>query len=157
MTPSLDMMRTAWNRMSGLPGGKTVFNKLLGRLVPYTGSIQPRVEEMRPGYGRASIEDKRAVRNHLNSVHAIALVNLAELVANLALIGGLPKGGRMIITGISIEYLKKARGRITAECRTEVPESLERREVPLHVTLRDEAGNEVAKAEVRSLVDAVRS
>lgn len=155
MTPSLDLMRKTWNRLSVLPGGKRVFDKLLGRLVPYTGSIDPHVEEMRPGFSRVSLEDRRAVRNHLRSVHAIALVNLAELAANLALIGGLPPGGRMIITGISIDYLKKARGRITAECQVEVPQALERHEYPIPVSLRDPNGVEVARATVRSLIDAV--
>src|SRR4051794_38932358 len=98
MTPTLDLMRAAWNRLSAIPGGKRLFDKLLGRMVPYTGSIDPHVEEMRAGYARVYLDDRRAVRNHLRSVHAIALVNLAELVANLALIGGLPPGGRMIIT-----------------------------------------------------------
>ena len=119
------------------------------------GSIDPHVEEMRAGYSRVSLEDRRAVRNHLRSVHAIALVNLAELAANLALIGGLPPGGRMIITGISIDYLKKARGRITAECQVEVPQTLERHEYPIPVSLRDPNGVEVARATVRSLIDAV--
>jgi acyl-coenzyme A thioesterase PaaI-like protein len=154
MTPTLDLMRAAWNRLSPLPGGKRLFDKLLGRVVPYTGSIDPHVEEMRAGYARVYLDDRRAVRNHLRSVHAIALVNLAELVANLALIGGLPKGGRMIITGISIDYLKKARGRITAECQVEVPQTLERREYPIPVSLRDAKGVEVARATVRSLIDA---
>jgi acyl-coenzyme A thioesterase PaaI-like protein len=154
MTPTLDLMRAAWNRLSPLPGGKRLFDKLLGRVVPYTGSIDPHVEEMRAGYARVYLDDRRAVRNHLRSVHAIALVNLAELVANLALIGGLPKGGRMIITGISIDYLKKARGRITAECQVEVPQTLERREYPIPVSLRDGKGVEVARATVRSLIDA---
>jgi len=155
MTPSLDLMRKAWNRLSVLPGGKRVFDKLLGRMVPYTGSIDPHVEEMRAGYSRVSLEDRRAVRNHLRSVHAIALVNLAELAANLALIGGLPPGARMIITGISIDYLKKARGRITAECQVDVPKTLERHEYPIPVSLRDPKGVEVARATVRSLIDAV--
>jgi acyl-coenzyme A thioesterase PaaI-like protein len=154
MTPTLDLMRAAWNRLSALPGGKRLFDQLLGRMVPYTGSIHPHVEEMRAGYARVYLDDRRAVRNHLRSVHAIALVNLAELVANLALIGGLPPGGRMIITGISIDYLKKARGRITAECQVEVPQTLERREYPIPVSLRDAKGVEVARATVRSLIDA---
>lgn len=157
MTPSLDMIRSGWNRLSKLPGGKRLFGKLLGRMVPYTATIDPQVEEIRPGYARVYLEDRRAVRNHLRSVHAIALVNLAELAANLALIGGLPPGGRMIITGISIDYLKKSRGRITAECHVEVPQTLERKEYVPQVSLRDASGVEVARAQVRSLIDAQRA
>jgi acyl-coenzyme A thioesterase PaaI-like protein len=156
-TPSLDQLRATWDRLQRLPGGKRIFNKLLGYFVPYTGTIEPQVEEVRPGYARVFFDDRRGVRNHLNSVHAIALVNLAELAANLALIGGLPKGGRMIITGISIEYLKKARGRITAESRCPVPTTLERTEYDNEVSLRDENGVEVARARVKALIDAAKS
>ena len=156
MTPSLDQLRSIWDRLHRIPGGKRAFNKLLGFFVPYTATIEPQVDEMRPGYARVHIEDRRAVRNHLSSVHAIALVNLAELAANLALIGGLPSGGRMIITGISIEYLKKARGRITAESRCPIPTSLARTEFDNEVSLRDEHGVEVARARVKALIDAAK-
>ena len=65
--------------------------------------------------------DRRAVRNHLDCVHAIALANLAELAGNVALVYSLPDDARFIVSGMEIEYLKKARGTITAIGESPVP------------------------------------
>ena len=146
------MIRAQWEQWSGRPGGKTVFSWLLGRIVPYTGSIGARVEELRPGYSRVTLRDRRRVRNHLRSVHAIALMNMAELSTGLALNVGMRPDARSILKGLSIEYLKKARGTLTAEANAPVLENNEEREITVRTEIRDQAGDVVATAEARWLV-----
>lgn len=147
-----NMIRLAWDRLGGLPGGKGVFSRLVGKVAPYTGTIDARVTELREGYGRAEMDDRPEVRNHLRCVHAIALVNLAELAGNATVSYSLPGDMRFIVAGLSIEYVKKARGRISAEAEVAVPEGRERREIMVPVTLRDPAGEVVARAELRTLI-----
>ena len=62
---------------------------------------------LRAGYAEVRMADRRAVRNHLDSVHAVALANLAELAGNVALMYSLPDDARFIMSGMEIEYLKK--------------------------------------------------
>ncbi len=147
-----NFVRTAWDRLASMPGGKTLFSKIIGRAAPYTGSIDARVEEIELGRSKVSLRDRPAVRNHLRSIHAVALVNLAELTGNVALAYSMPDDARFIVAGLSMDYLKKARGTIVGHGECPVVTTSERREYDVHVILRDAAGDEVARATLRTLV-----
>jgi acyl-coenzyme A thioesterase PaaI-like protein len=151
-----NVIRQQWDLLSRLPGGRVLFSKIVGRAAAYTGTIGAVVEELRPGHATVRMQDRPGVRNHLQSVHAVALVNLAELAGNVALAYSLPDDARFIVAGLSIEYLKKARGPITATSDCPVPTSSERQEFAVPVVLRNAAGEEVARATLRSLVGPKR-
>lgn len=149
---SRNLIRQAWNLLSGVPGGKAVLSRLVGRMAPYTGSIHATVSVLRSGYAEVDMADRKAIRNHLDCVHAIALANLAELAGNVALAYSLPDDGRFIVSGMEIEYVKKARGTIKAVGESPVPRTSVRAAYDVPVTLRDASGEVVAKAVLHSLV-----
>lgn len=143
-----DRILALWRALDRWPGGARVFSFLLGRLVPYSGSVRPRIRTLEPGRCRAEVKDRRGVRNHLRSVHATALATAGELVTGLATLTAIPPGVRGILTGLEADYEKKARGLLTASCRTEVPDAVaaddghtEHRAVG---EIRDEEGDVVA-------------
>ena len=98
------------------------------------------------------MQDRKAVRNHLDCVHAIALANLAELAGNIALAYSMPADARFIVSGMKIEYLKKARGTITAVGEPPIPKTADRAQYDVPVTLRDASGEDVCKVVLHSLV-----
>jgi len=147
-----NLIRQAWDLLSRVPGGKSVFSRLVGQMAPYTGSIHASVSVLREGHAEVVMQDRRSVRNHLDCVHAVALANLAELAGNVALAYSLPDDGRFIVSGMEIEYLKKARGTITATGESPIPRTSARAAYDVPVTLRDETGEVVAKAVLHSLV-----
>jgi acyl-coenzyme A thioesterase PaaI-like protein len=143
------MLRQVWGRLSPLPGGKWLFSRLLGWRAPYTGSMGATVTLLEPGHARVELPDRRRVRNHLDSIHAVALVNLAEVATGLAVLVGLPASMRGILTAFSITYHKKARGRLVAECRCAVPEVRASTDFDVEAIVTDTAGDVVARATAR--------
>ena len=113
-------------------------------MVPYTRSIRCTVVQFEPGYAEVLLHDRWRVRNHLRSVHAIALANLGELATGLSLIGGLSPRLRAILTGLDVRYTKKARGPLLAEARCTVPEIVSEVDHAVEATIRDSDGDTVA-------------
>ena len=92
------------------------------------------------------MKDRRKVRNHLKSIHAIALINLGEIASGLAVLSTIPDTMRGILRGIEAEYVKKARGKLTATANFELPSEIDDHS-PVKVTavLTDEAGDVVTR------------
>lgn len=145
-------LTSSWRRLHRWPGGKRLFSWIVGWTAPYTGTLGARFEELEPGYARVVLRDRRKVRNHLDSIHAVALVNLGEVASGTAMMAGLDPGVRGIVVGLSVEYLKKARGRLVAEARVDVPEITSPLEQLVVAEIKDGAGDLVARVTVTWLL-----
>jgi acyl-coenzyme A thioesterase PaaI-like protein len=128
---------------------------MVGRTAPYSGTIGARVEALEPGRAVLTLRDRRSVRNHLRSVHAIALANLGELASGLAATAAMPAGVRGIPVRITIEYHRKARGTLTAHGTADFPPVTGPTRVEVRAAIDDPAGERVADVTVEWAVEPV--
>jgi hypothetical protein len=140
----------SYRKLSRWPAGRWLFSKLVCWKAPYFASIAPRIEALEPGLGTARIRHRRAVTNHIGTVHAIALCNLAEFIGGLVCEVSIPADMRWIPKGMTVEYLKKAVGtmRATAMPGFAPHAADEGYELPFDVAVSDPAGDIVFRARI---------
>ena len=97
-----------YQKAARLPMGKRLFSKILCQQAPYFSTISPLVAELAPAYCEVHVRNKRSIQNHLRTVHAIAMCNMAELAGGLMTDVSIPTTHRWIPKGMTVEYLKKA-------------------------------------------------
>ncbi|MBO0768155.1 MAG: DUF4442 domain-containing protein [Solirubrobacterales bacterium] len=146
-----------WRRLSGVPGGKAIFTRALCVKAPYFGSISPHIEELREGHAEVTIKDHRSVHNHLGTVHAIAMCNMAELAGGMATEVSVPADARWIPKGMTVEYLKKARGNLKAVATLDpIPPVEDGVEVFANVEILDPSDQAVFRAKITMHVSPKR-
>ncbi len=149
----IKLLKLLYQRLSTLPLGRWIFSKSISFMIPYTGTISPYVMEVAPGYAKVRMSDKRRVRNHLKSFHALALSNLGELSTGLALHFALNDQGRAILSRLEVDFLKKGRGLITAVAQTKIPENSFRGPLLVEAQLFDEKRDLVATVKATWLIE----
>jgi len=140
-----------YRRLGKLSPSGWLFSRAVCFRAPYFGSIKPLVSVLEPGRCVAEIGHRRAVQNHIGTVHAIALCNLAELTAGLVCEASLPTSMRWIPKGMEVEYVAKAKGRMRAEAKPAIAAAHadDGYELPITVSVRDPDGTEVLRARIR--------
>lgn len=151
MSEKIPSTLAMYRRLAKLSPSGWLFSRAVSLRAPYFASIQPRVSRLEPGLCVAEIQHRRRVKNHIGTVHAIALCNLAELTAGLVCEASLPTSMRWIPKGMSVEYLAKAHGRMQAEARPAIAavHADQGYELPIGVSVRDPDGTEVLRASIR--------
>jgi acyl-coenzyme A thioesterase PaaI-like protein len=143
-----------YRRLQKVSPGGWLFSRLICFRAPYFASIRPRITALDHAHCIAEMRQRRAVQNHIGTVHAIALCNLAELTAGVLAEACLPTSMRWIPKGMEVEYVAKALGRMRAEAQpaTAPVVSDEGYELPIRVTVRDARDVDVFRARVRMWV-----
>jgi len=139
-----------WHKLQSKPFGKRLFSWIICRKAPYFTSIAPRMVSLEPGRGEATIAHRRAVSNHLGTVHAIALCNLAEFVGGLTCDVSIPASMRWIPRGMAVEYRRKAVGLQRAVATPAFPprEAAEGYDLPVDVVVTDPDGETTFTARI---------
>jgi acyl-coenzyme A thioesterase PaaI-like protein len=139
-----------WRKMQRWPAGAWIFSRAVCFKAPYFGSIAPTIVKLEAGRCEATIPDRRRVHNHIGTVHAIALCNLAELCAGVMTDASLPSDMRWIPKGMTVSYLKKASGTMHGVATPEIPvvSATVGYELPVNVDVRDPGGDVVFNARI---------
>lgn len=139
--------------------GNTLFSLGMVAKVPYFGTVLPLVQEMRPGYCRVTSPNWFGVHNHLGTFHAIAACNLAEAAMGMLMEATTPTTHRWIPKAMNVQYLTKAKTRLTAHADLVEPIDFdtltERRDVVISVRVCDTSGAEVVHADITTWVTPV--
>lgn len=137
-----------FRRLGGSKPGRWLYSQLICWQAPYFASIRPTIELLEPGTCIVRLRQRRAIQNHIGTVHAIALCNAAELAGGLATDATIPPAMRWIPKGMSVRYLAKARGSLVATASVPAIEDGPAREVHASVEVKDAAGTPVFDADI---------
>ena len=99
-----------FRKLGGSSLGRWLFSRIICWKAPYFGSITPHIEVLEPGRCVVRLRQRRAIQNHIGTVHAIAMCNAAELAGGMVTEVTIPDSMRWIPKGMSVRYLKKALG-----------------------------------------------
>ena len=143
-----------YQKLSPLPGGKRIFSRSICLFAPYFGTIKPTVMHLEPGLSRWSMPKRRAVHNHIGTVHAIAVCNLCELCAGTMIDATLPTTHRWIPKGMDVQYLSKANTDLIGTATLDIPTwpTDEGMNTPVQVTVLDTNGKTVVTAQINMWV-----
>lgn len=145
-----------WKKLGGSPRGRWLYARIICFKAPYFASISPLITRLEPGACEAELRQRRSVQNHIGTVHAIALCNLAELCAGLVTDVSIPADMRWIPKDMTVRYLSKAKGRIRATARpaTELRSASEPYDATIAVMLVDDDERPVASADIHMWLTA---
>ncbi len=150
--PQVPPVLRSFERLSRMPFGRWLFAHIVCFNAPYFATIKPRFHELRPGLCHVSLRKRRAVLNHIGTVHAIAMANLCELAGGMLMEVTVPTAMRWIPRGMTIEYLRKADTSVTGMARLDKSEWAQAEDVGVPVSVTDTHGAEVVRAVITMYV-----
>jgi acyl-coenzyme A thioesterase PaaI-like protein len=143
-----------WSTLSGNTLGRWLFSKIVCFKAPFFSTVSPVICSLENNLCVGYIIQKRSIQNHIGSVHAIALCNLAELCGGLMTDVSIPSGMRWIPKEMKVKYLQKAYGKIMAYATptAEFYASTDGYEATVIVSLKNSDSIEVVSAEIKMWV-----
>ena len=133
-----------WKKLKDKPFGRKIFSRGIGKMAAYTGTIKAVITDLKPGHCQSFLKERSKNKNHLKSIHAVALINLGEFTSGLAVLSGMSSQVRGILTKMEMEYIIKAKGDLTAECICQIPEVEDNLEYKVKTNIMNASGEVVA-------------
>lgn len=150
---------TTWKKLEKLPFGNWLFTQAVCFKVPYFRTVHPLIRELAPGLCRVSAPNRRGMRNHLGTFHAIASCNMAEIAGGIMTDATVPSTHRWIPAGMTVEYKDRATTGVTSIARLDtIPEfGDESMDLIVPVDVLDADGTVFVSAEITMYVTKKKS
>ena len=145
---------TLFRRLSRVPGGRWAFSKAVCRRAPYFGTIRPSVRAVESGYAAVALPKRRAVENHIGTVHVIAVCNGLEAAMGLLAEATTPRGMRWIPKGMEVAYVAKATSDLLCIAESDPALWTEPGDVAVNVRAEGEDGVVVVEGTISVYVSA---
>lgn len=104
-----------YERCLKLPFGRKIFSAMFARKAPYFKTIKPLITELKPNFCQLTFKKRKAVQNHIGTVHAIAVCNGMEMAMGALAEASIPKHLRWLPKGMNVQYLAKTESDVTIE------------------------------------------
>lgn len=147
------LLQTAIGNINKLPTAlqKTALTRLFNTVVPYTGTSGVLVHKLTARECIVEIKNKRRARNHIGSIHAVAMALIAETATGYPVAMSLSDKCVPVIKTLNMEYQKRIHGALTAHAKLsdeqiQAIKTQDKGEVTVAVTLTDESGREPVQA-----------
>ena len=134
-----------WERLRVVPGGERVFSRAFTWRAPYFRSIRPRFVQVSPNYAALVLPKRRAVQNHIGTVHAIAVCNGLEAAMGALAEATVPAGRRWLPKGMEVSYLAKATSDLVCSAETDPDSWTSGPDVPVRVKATRDDGTVVVE------------
>ncbi len=93
----------------------SILSKAFGKVVPYVGTTGVYYETVEPNQVVVSLNNTKAVQNHIGSIHAVAITLLAETATGFILGLNLPSDRVLLIKSYSVNFYRPIKkGQIAA-------------------------------------------
>ncbi|GGB69503.1 thioesterase [Knoellia flava TL1] len=134
-----------YRQLTSLPLGRKAFSFLFAQKAPYFWTVRPQVREVRENHAELTIRKRRAVHNHIGTVHAIAVCNGLEAAMGLLAEATTPPGRRWIPKGMEVAYTAKSTTDLLCTADTDPADWAEPGDVPVRVRAIREDGTVVVE------------
>ncbi len=108
-----------YDRLAKYPGGRKAFSIAFARKAPFFRTIRPEFIELGPNFASLRLPNRKAVHNHIGTVHAIAVCNGLEAAMGALAEATTPPGQRWLPKGMAVSYLAKSTTDLTCTAETD--------------------------------------
>lgn len=134
------------------PERQKQLTQMIGGVIKYAGYTGLVIEELSYSRATVSLKNRTEVQNHIGTIHAVAMILLAETASGILLAMNSPDDKLVLAKQLNTSFVKRSTGDMKAVAtirqeQIELVKSTEKGEVKIDVVVTDETGIEPVKVE----------